>query len=242
MIRVSQPTWIAISGAFGGIFSAVVNAPLDVVKTRLQVQGKHEVVKMPVFRGTFNSMRKIVTEEGFRGLYTGLNANIIGLPSSWAVYFTTYEKVKAMMALNESRLVDFQGRFVWSNLARVSLCAIIAGATSSTITQPIWVARTRIQTARLTGMSYSSVWGCIMHVYRTSGLKALYAGLIPSLFGLTHVAIQFPIYEWTKYHWARWKRDTSSPAIAVCSAVSKVLDTCHHSHTIADCIHNNIPP
>ena len=39
-------------------------------------------------------------------------------------------------------------------------------------------------------------------IYRSEGIRAFYRGLLPSLLGITHVAVQFPLYEQLKV-WAR---------------------------------------
>lgn len=38
-------------------------------------------------------------------------------------------------------------------------------------------------------------------IYRTEGVPAFFRGLLPSLLGITHVAVQFPLYEFLK-QWA----------------------------------------
>ena len=39
-------------------------------------------------------------------------------------------------------------------------------------------------------------------IYRTEGFRAFFRGLFPSLLGILHVAVQFPLYEQLK-KWAR---------------------------------------
>jgi len=39
-------------------------------------------------------------------------------------------------------------------------------------------------------------------IYRSEGIRAFYRGLLPSLLGIAHVAVQFPLYEQLKI-WAR---------------------------------------
>ena len=48
---------------------------------------------------------------------------------------------------------------------------------------------------------YRTTWDAIRTIYRTEGLRAFYKGLLPSLIGVSHVAVQFPLYEKAK-SWA----------------------------------------
>lgn len=46
-------------------------------------------------------------------------------------------------------------------------------------------------------------------IYREEGLGAFYKGLAPSLLGVTHVAVQFPLYEQLKV----WAGESCSPFV-----------------------------
>lgn len=76
-------------------------------------------------------------------------------------------------------------------------------------------------------------------IYKNEGLSAFYKGLLPSLFGVSHVAIQFGLYEKAKKAWAgrltagitadtaHYEGKPLTPtAILVCSAASKMIASC----------------
>jgi solute carrier family 25 folate transporter 32 len=100
--------------------------------------------------------------------------------------------------------------------------SIIAGASSTIVTNPIWVIKTRLMsqsghhsrhkfssfpkgantpTSRPTLHSswhYRSTLDAARKMYTTEGVLSFYSGLTPALLGLTHVAVQFPAYEYLK--------------------------------------------
>ncbi|GAB1191556.1 hypothetical protein APSETT444_000736 [Aspergillus pseudonomiae] len=84
--------------------------------------------------------------------------------------------------------------------------SITAGACSTIVTNPIWVIKTRLMSQSLRSDSegfrapwrYSGTWDAARKMYKTEGIRSFYAGLTPALLGLTHVAIQFPLYEYLK--------------------------------------------
>ena len=72
------------------------------------------------------------------------------------------------------------------------------------VTNPIWVIKTRLMSqsgAKAADGSFRSPWhyrntlDAARKMYTTEGVLSFYSGLTPALFGLTHVAIQFPLYE-----------------------------------------------
>ena len=98
----------------------------------------------------------------------------------------------------------------------------MAGASSTIVTNPIWVIKTRLMsqsptsaehhytlfpkpgntpTARPTIQApwhYRSTIDAARKMYTSEGVASFYSGLTPALLGLSHVAVQFPTYEFLK--------------------------------------------
>jgi solute carrier family 25 (mitochondrial folate transporter), member 32 len=76
------------------------------------------------------------------------------------------------------------------------------------VTNPIWVIKTRLMSQVSTESiafnearppwHYRSTVDAARKMYRTEGFLSFYSGLTPALLGLTHVAVQFPAYEYLK--------------------------------------------
>src|ERR1700753_1914717 len=75
------------------------------------------------------------------------------------------------------------------------------------VTNPIWVIKTRLmsQVSRKAVSNdarppwhYKSTLDAAKKMYKTEGMLSFYSGLTPALLGLTHVAVQFPAYEYLK--------------------------------------------
>ncbi|KAJ4133471.1 hypothetical protein NW768_005057 [Fusarium equiseti] len=219
-LNASDSQFNAIAGAVGGFTSGVVTCPLDVIKTKLQAQGGYAALNKgrhvghpKLYNGLIGSGKVILREEGIRGLYRGLGPIVMGYLPTWAVWFTVYNKSKGYISQHyeNSHLVNF-----WSS--------IIAGASSTIVTNPIWVIKTRLMsqsnirhntqdhhsayypkatgtpTARPTlhDWHYKSTLDAARKMYTSEGLVSFYSGLTPALLGLTHVAVQFPTYEYLK--------------------------------------------
>ena len=147
------------------------------------------------YRGVIGTGRTIWKEEGLRGMYRGLGPMLLGYLPTWAVYLTVYENTR-------ESYYDMCGSW-W--LARC-YSSLTAGACSTILTNPIWVIKTRLmsQSSRVAsdGMRapwhYTSTWDAAKKMYKHEGLGSFYSGLKPAILGLSHVAVQFPLYEYLK--------------------------------------------
>lgn len=184
--RMSENQLVTLAGAASGFLAGVVVCPLDVVKTRLQAQesGTH-------YRGFLGTFKTIFREEGLSGLYKGVVPVTVGYLPTWAIYFTVYERAKGFYPGYFSRTfginIDSLNHFAAS---------ITAGISSSCLVNPIWVVKTRlmIQTGK-EDVVYKGTIDAFRKMYRNEGLGVFYSGLVPSLLGLVHVGIHFPVYE-----------------------------------------------
>ncbi|KAI4201880.1 MAG: hypothetical protein LQ350_002927 [Teloschistes chrysophthalmus] len=170
-----------------------------VIPTKLQAQGGFQIHKNSVnlstaaYRGVYGTAATIWKEEGVRGMYRGLGPMLLGYVPTWAVYLTIYNKTQAYFRTKTDN---------WF-LANV-YASLSGGACSTMATNPIWVIKTRLMAQSKTTAAvnhsrppwqYRNTLDAARKMYRAEGLLSFYSGLTPALLGLTHVAIQFPLYE-----------------------------------------------
>jgi solute carrier family 25 folate transporter 32 len=74
-----------LAGAGSGALASITCAPLDLVRTRLQVWGERRG-QMGAIQIIPQMIREIVAKEGWRGCFRGLGATLITVPAFWGVY------------------------------------------------------------------------------------------------------------------------------------------------------------
>jgi hypothetical protein len=141
----------APAGLFADLAAAPAYVPSEVLKTRLQLQGRHN---NPYFnsgynyRGTIDAARTIARVEGFSALFHGYKATLWrDLPFS-ALQFAFYEELR-----------DRAKRYMGSNNIGLLLeiaTAASAGGMAGVMTTPLDVVKTRIQTQQNDTLSTSS--------------------------------------------------------------------------------------
>jgi len=215
-----------IAGAGAGLVSSVITCPLDVVKTKLQAQRTAQ--GGAGYLGITGTLRHILLRDGFSGLYRGLGPTLLGYLPTWAIYFAVYDSVKGWLSdareLNGSHA--HPEHHVQDPWAVHLLAAMAGGATGTVCTHPLWVIKTRFMTQPPTETRYRHTVDAFLTIYRTEGPRAFYRGMVPSLLGITHVAVQFPLYEYLKSWFARRRNvgtsSLSSAEILLCSSISKM--------------------
>lgn len=219
----------ALAGAGAGAIAATIVCPLDVLKTRLQVSTLRS--GGDAYVSTYQSLAHIAKTEGVAGLYRGLTPTIVALLPNWAVYFTVYESLKQVLSGGEE-----------GHNGPLQHMASAAGAGAATVlfTNPLWVVKTRLQVQHSEALRasmpqrvpYRGTANALYRVATEEGFRGVYSGLAPSLAGISHVVIQFPVYERLKIELAERRGGAAagvspedlSPVELVCaSAVAKMV-------------------
>lgn len=76
------------------------------------------------------------------------------------------------------------------------------GIITSTLTNPIWVVKTRLQLQGNGINRYTSSWDCIKSMYRNEGVRGFYKGMSASYLGVIEGTIQWVVYENLKRKWS----------------------------------------
>lgn len=193
---IPSPRTSAFAGGCAGFVSSIVTCPLDVIKTRLQAQAHAHPAdgRDSSARSVAHLVQRIWHDDGIRGFYRGLAPTLIGYLPTWAIYFCVYDTCKRNLgpAINRSGEREFGVHI---------LSALLAGSFSTLSTSPLWVVKTRfmLQSSKSPEhMRYRTTWEAFRLIYRTEGLRGFYRGIVPSLLGVSHVVVQFPLYEFFK--------------------------------------------
>ncbi|KHJ35554.1 putative mitochondrial 2-oxodicarboxylate carrier 2 [Erysiphe necator] len=145
--------------------------PLDVVKTRIQLQSNKSVQINP-YGGMLDCFQKIVQNEGFARLYRGIEAPVFMEAPKRAIKF----------AAN-----DFWGKFYRDLFGAIEmdqrlsvLAGASAGASEAFVVVPFDLVKIRLQD-RVSAMKYSGPTDCLIKTVRTEGFLALFNGLESTL-------------------------------------------------------------
>jgi Mitochondrial carrier protein len=164
------------------------------VKTRLQVQVKRKPTDVvptgaePVhYTSTWDAISKIAEEDGFLGLYAGINGALIGVASTNFAYFYWYSVVRTLY-LTTQKVPTPPGTIVELSLGAV------AGAVAQVFTIPVAVITTRQQT-QTKGEKKGIVDTASDVINSEDGWTGLWRGLKASLVLVVNPAITYGAYQ-----------------------------------------------
>eukprot|EP00939_MAST-03C_sp_MAST-3C-sp1_P000932 g932.t1 len=226
--RKLDPWKHCVAGVTAGSVATFLLHPFDLVKTRYQVYDRAVMkpavssatrgdgaVVVPSYRSLFHALRTITKDEGFSAVYQGLQPAIFGSAVSWGLYFFFYENAKRRYSRwfggsDADGKSESQGKYHLP-VRQQLMSATEAGVTTVLITNPIWLAKTRLQiqmkessallneTAQGKGVrQYRGLVDTFQTIVKEEGFFGLYRGVGAALILTSHGTIQFFSYEYLK--------------------------------------------
>lgn len=174
-----------LSGGCGGMAAVIVGQPMDMIKVQLQNQS----VTNPMYTGTFDCAKKMIAKDGFRGLYRGVTAPLVGVAPIFALSFAGNNAGQQMIrsATGHTKL----------NYAEYFGAGMIAGVYSTVIMAPGERIKCLLQTAK--PGTYAGMGDCAKQLYRQGGISNVYKGTVLTLMrDVPASGCYFGIYELLK--------------------------------------------
>lgn len=160
-------------GGLAGMIATFVIQPLDTIKVRIQLIGEQALVGSQ--KGFFPVAKHLVAQEGFRGLYKGLDAALFRQATysttRLGIYKTLFNKIEAR-----------DGRVSFLQKLRISLTAGLIG---SVVGCPSDLALVRFQSDAFLPpadrRNYKNVFEAFFRIVKEEGVLTLWRGSAPTI-------------------------------------------------------------
>uniref|UniRef100_A0A8C6F716 Solute carrier family 25 member 30 n=1 Tax=Monodon monoceros TaxID=40151 RepID=A0A8C6F716_MONMO len=169
---------------YGGLASITAECgtfPVDLTKTRLQIQGQKN-------DANFKEIR-IGREEGLKALYSGIAPAMSRQASYDSIKIGVYQSLKRLFVErpeDETLLINV-------------ICGILSGVISSTIANPTDALKIRMQAQNST--LQGGMIGNFIHIYQQEGTRGLWKGVsLTAQRAAIVVGVELPVYDLTKKH------------------------------------------
>lgn len=160
-------------GLGAGAIGAVVGTPADMCMVRMQADGRLPPAERRNYKNGFDALRRVVAEEGvltlWRGCLPTVQRGMLITAAQLAVYDDVKGRFKDTFQMNEGLPLHFSA-------------SMVAAAVASLVSNPIDVAKTRLQNMRPVDgvMPYKNMVDCLLQTTRQEGPLAIYKGLGPT--------------------------------------------------------------
>lgn len=156
-----------VAGSVAGLTQSLICSPVELAKTRLQLQSN--VAGAQMFKGPVQLLSYIYRSDGVRGLFKGVTVTAMRDIPGYAIYFVSYEFL--------TRLKPDPG------LIYTSFAGGMAGIFSWLFSFPIDVIKSRFQADGMSNgrRTYNGLIDCARKSYEAEGRKVFFRGCSATL-------------------------------------------------------------
>lgn len=159
-----------LAGAAAGAIQCVVCCPMELAKTRLQLQ---DTGPARTYKGSLDCLAQIYRREGLRGVNRGMLSTLLRETPSFGVYFFTYDVLTHALDCEPGAPLL---------VPKLLLAGGTAGITSWLSTYPMDVIKSRLQADGLRGAPrYRGIVDCACQSYQEEGWRVFTRGLTSTL-------------------------------------------------------------
>jgi solute carrier family 25 aspartate/glutamate transporter 12/13 len=153
-------------GSIAGAFGAFMVYPIDLVKTRMQNQRSGRIGQR-LYDNSIDCARKVVRNEGFRGLYSGVLPQLVGVAPEKAIKLTVNDLVRGKFSDPKTGAILYKHEL---------LAGGSAGACQVIFTNPLEIVKIRLQIQGEMAKQGNAPKRSAMWIVRNLGLVGLYKG------------------------------------------------------------------
>jgi len=180
------------SGALSGAMAKTAVGPLETIRTRMIVGvGSENII---------GSFKEVMKGQGWKGLWAGNGINLLRIIPTQAIELCTFESTKRFLASAQNhwekngcprvQIARHTLDLPVSWISPVAISGAVAGVVGTLSCYPLEVLKDRFTVHP--GV-YHSISHALKKISQEEGPGALYAGLAPTIIGLTSSALSFPL-------------------------------------------------
>nr|CAD7424224.1 unnamed protein product [Timema monikensis] len=156
------PKWVHFHVVLVGFVEVCIMHPLDLVKTRFQIQSSkvHVAGDPHYYTGVFDCMKKMYHSEGFFAFWKGVVPPVLVETPKRAVKFFTFEQYKRFFLFGSPTPTPLT----------FSLAGLGAGVTEAILVNPFEVVKVSLQANRSNLKEVPSTWAVTKKIISTQGL------------------------------------------------------------------------
>ncbi|XP_027015935.1 mitochondrial basic amino acids transporter isoform X1 [Tachysurus fulvidraco] len=174
MLGKDTPLNQFLAGAAAGAIQCVICCPMELAKTRMQLQGTGEKKSSrKMYKNSLDCLVRIYKKEGIRGINRGMLTTIIRETPGFGVYFLAYDVLTRSLGCEADDLYI---------IPKLLFAGGMSGIASWLSTYPVDVIKSRLQADGVGGeYKYNGIMDCVRQSWQREGWRVFSRGLTSTL-------------------------------------------------------------